>query len=209
MDIPFKVSVRLITYNHEKFIAQAIEGVLAQKANFPIELIIGDDFSTDNTFNIAKQYKSTSNINIVLLDRQKGDEYWVKRQKLGRLFNNTDSLSKCSGKYVALLDGDDFWIDPYKLQKQVDFLEAHTDFAICFHDINKCWVNDKGETWITEAPNIKREVSTIEHLCKEGSFIQTSSVLFKNGLIKEFPEWYFKAPYGDWPLYLLLSLIHI
>ncbi len=205
MDTPFKVSVRLITYNHEKFIAQAIEGVLAQKANFPIELIIADDFSPDNTLKIARQYSSIPNITVTILDRQKGDTYWVKRQQLGRLYNNTDSYSKCTGKYVALLDGDDFWIDPYKLQKQVDFLEAHPDFAICFHEINKCWVNDTGETWITDAPNIKREVSTFEDLCAEGSFIQTSTVVLRNGLIRQFPEWYYKAPYGDWPLYVLIA----
>ena len=205
MATPFKVSVRLIAYNHEKFIAEAIEGVLAQKANFPIELIVGDDFSSDNTLSIAKQYTSTSTISVTVLDRQKGDAYWVKRQKLGRLFNNTDTLSKCTGKYVALLDGDDFWIDPLKLQKQVDFLEAHADFAICFHNINKCWVNDEGKTWITDAPNIAREVSTFENLCAEGCFIQTSSILFRNGLIKDFPEWYYSAPYGDWPLYTMLA----
>ncbi|HTA27411.1 MAG TPA: glycosyltransferase [Bacteroidia bacterium] len=205
MDTPFKVSVRLITYNHEQFIAQAIEGVLAQKTDFPVELIIADDFSTDNTLKIAQQYSGIPNITVTILNRQKGDTYWVKRQQLGRLYNNTDSYSKCTGKYIALLDGDDFWIDPRKLQKQVDFLEAHPDFAICFHDINKCWVNDAGETWITDAPNIKREVSTFENLCEEGSFIQTSSVVIRNGLIKQFPDWYYKAPYGDWPLYLLLA----
>ncbi|HTB31194.1 MAG TPA: glycosyltransferase [Bacteroidia bacterium] len=205
MDTPFKVSVRLICYNHEQFIAQAIEGVLAQKANFPIELIIGDDFSTDNTLKIIKQYSSTPTVEVIILDRQKGDDYWTNRQKLGRLYNNTDTYYRCTGKYIALLDGDDYWIDPLKLQKQVDFLESHPDFAICFHNINKCWVDKKGAMTITDAPNIAREVSTFENLCEEGSFIQTSSVLFRNGLFKKFPDWYLESPYGDWPLYLLLA----
>lgn len=205
MDTPFKVSVRLIAYNHEKFIAQSIEGVLSQKTNFPVELIIGDDFSTDNTLKIANQYTSTANVTVKILNRQKGDEYWVKRQKLGRLFNNTETLFACSGQYVALLDGDDYWIDPLKLQKQADFLDSHPDFAICFHDINKLQVNDNGQPGIIDAPNLKREVSTFENLCEEGCFIQTSSIFFRNGLLKEIPGWYYKAPYGDWPLYLLLS----
>jgi len=125
----YKLSVRLMTYMHESFVNQAMDGIMMQKTDFKIEVVVGDDFSTDRTLEIIKSYKNTESIDVKILKREKGDEYWRKRQKLGRLYNFTNILENCTGKYIALLDGDDYWTDPLKLQKQVDFLEGNTNYA--------------------------------------------------------------------------------
>src|SRR5690606_15395238 len=122
MSINYTVSVRLMTFNHAPFIREAIESILMQKTNFFVEVVVGDDFSTDSTLDILKQYESTENIHIKILERRIGDQYWQKRQRHGRFYNFYSILENCNGKYIALLDGDDYWTDPLKLQKQIDFL---------------------------------------------------------------------------------------
>tara|TARA_B110000090_G_scaffold209932_1_gene268814 strand:+ start:737 stop:1651 length:915 start_codon:yes stop_codon:yes gene_type:complete len=125
------VSIRLMTFNHGQYISQAIEGVLIQKTNFDYEIVVGDDFSTDDTLAIVEKYAELYPSKIRILVRQKGDAYDIERQQKGRLFNFIDILNNCTGKYIALLDGDDYWTDPLKLQKQVDFLEANEEYTIC------------------------------------------------------------------------------
>lgn len=112
------VSVCMITYNHEKFIRHALESVLMQKCNFDYEILIGDDCSKDSTATILKEYAKLYPDKIILVAREKN---------IGLVANSYDIRSRSKGKYIAMLEGDDYWIDPYKLQKQVDFLEAHLD----------------------------------------------------------------------------------
>ncbi|WP_418513610.1 glycosyltransferase family 2 protein [Corallibacter sp.] len=124
-----KVSIRLMTYNHEAYIEEALDGINNQKTNFDFEVVVGDDFSTDNTLQKIKNYHVTnSKLHMRILERTKGDAYHVVRQEKGRLYNFVNIIEHCKGTYIALLDGDDYWIDPYKLQKQVDFLEANDDY---------------------------------------------------------------------------------
>src|ERR1700739_2391661 len=110
------ISVCMITYNHEKYIAQAIESVLAQKTNFPVELVIGDDYSTDSTRKICLDYKKKHPDILKLRFPDKN---------MGMMPNFIANLKECDSRYIALLEGDDYWTDPYKLQKQFDFLEAN------------------------------------------------------------------------------------
>ena len=116
------VSVEMITYNHEKFIAQAIEGVLMQQTNFPFELIIGEDCSTDNTRQICIEYQAKYPEIIKLI---------LQEKNIGADNNSLSIMNISKGKYVAYCEGDDYWIDPFKLQKQVDFLENNPDYSIC------------------------------------------------------------------------------
>lgn len=125
------VSVRLMTYNHARFIRQALDGIFAQQTSFPIEVVVGDDFSTDETLEIIQSYQSTSRITIRILNRIKGDSYWKRRQEYGRFYNFIDIVNHCKGKYTAILDGDDYWTNPNKLQQQVDFLEANPSCVLC------------------------------------------------------------------------------
>ena len=199
MGSPYLVSVRLMVYNHEAYIREAIEGILKQKTTFPIEVVVGDDFSTDNSLAIISEYENTPHIHFKILERKVGEDYWQNRQKIGRLHNFYNILENCSGKYIALLDGDDHWTDPYKLQKQVDFLEKNSDFSICFHNLEILNQIDKKTSSITNSN--EKEVSDILDLAKKGNFMFTASVLFKkpkNG----FPNWLEELPIGDYPLHL-------
>ncbi len=119
------VSVCMITYNHEDYIEQALEGILMQKANFSFELVIGEDGSKDSTLRICKEYEEKYNNIIRLLPTERN---------LGMLPNFLRTIKACTGKYIALCEGDDYWIDPLKLQKQVDFLEANPEYSMCFHN---------------------------------------------------------------------------
>ena len=119
------VSVSLITYNHVKYIRQAVEGILMQQVNFSFDVIIADDFSTDGTREILTEYKNKfPNIQLIL-----------QKENVGPAQNVIDLLSAPQSKYVAYLEGDDFWTDPFKLQKQVDFLEANPQISGCYHDV--------------------------------------------------------------------------
>ena len=122
-----------MTYNHGEFIKEAMNGIMMQETSFPIEVVVGDDFSTDNTLNIIREFSNTENIDIHILDRPRGEDYDLKRQELGRLYNFQNIIENCKGKYIAILDGDDYWTDPLKLQKQVDFLENNKAYSIITH----------------------------------------------------------------------------
>src|ERR1035437_6654292 len=121
------VSVIMITYMHENFIRQAIESVLIQETKFRFESIIADDCSPDKTPEIVNEIISTHSKGYRI-------KYFRQKENLGMNSNGIFALSKCIGKYIALCEGDDYWTDPYKLQKQVIFLETNSHIAGCFHD---------------------------------------------------------------------------
>ena len=127
MDKPL-VSIVTITYNHEPWISMAIEGVLMQKVSFPIEYIIAEDCSTDGTRKICEQYARKYPDIIKLLPSDKN---------YGAVKNEHRAFVAAKGKYIATCEGDDYWTDPLKLQKQVDFLEAHPEYSVTFHRYQK------------------------------------------------------------------------
>ncbi|MDQ3815609.1 MAG: glycosyltransferase family 2 protein, partial [Armatimonadota bacterium] len=124
-----KVSIVMVTYNHEKYIAQAVESVLMQETNFDYELIIGEDCSQDKTRAIVMDFQRRfpERIRLLLPEKNLGGS--------GKT-NFLQTLAAAQGQYVALLEGDDYWTSPHKLQKQVDFLDSHPECAICFHKSN-------------------------------------------------------------------------
>ncbi|OQX73022.1 MAG: hypothetical protein B6D61_13025 [Bacteroidetes bacterium 4484_249] len=133
------VSVCMITYNHEPFIARTIESVLSQKTDFPFEVVIGEDFSTDGTRKICKKYQERYPQIIKLLNSDKN---------LGVNQNLIRTLKSCKGKYIATLEGDDYWTDPLKLQKQVDLLETHSKYNLCF---TNCSVVDENNVLVKKS----------------------------------------------------------
>jgi len=189
-DFPM-VSVLMITYNHELYIAQAIEGVLMQKVDFRIELVIGEDLSKDTTRKICETY-AARNPNIIRL--------LPSERNHGMMPNFLRTIKECHGRYLAMCDGDDYWTDPKKLQKQVDFLESNPDFAICFHKVKILKNNGlKIDRLIPPA-----EITSIEDLA-QGNYIHTNTVVYRNGLLKEFPDWINKSPVGDYVLHMMNS----
>lgn len=131
------VSICCLTYNHEPYIRDAIEGFLMQKTDFPFEILIHDDASTDGTADIIREYE-TKYPDIIKPIYQTENQY-SKGIKISATYN----YPRAKGKYIALCEGDDYWIDPYKLQKQVDFLEKNEEYGICFTYSNK--INEKGK----------------------------------------------------------------
>ena len=122
-----KVSVATRTYRDEAFIGDAIEGVLMQEVDFPVEMVIGEDCSPDRSRDIILGYMERYPGFIQLSDYG---------QNLGAGQNFQTTVGRCRGEYIALLDGDDYWTSPHKLQKQVDFMEDHSEFSMCFHTTN-------------------------------------------------------------------------
>ncbi|MFH4964290.1 glycosyltransferase [Gaetbulibacter sp. M235] len=196
------LSVRLQTYNHQDFIEQALQGIEDQETSFNFEVVIGDDFSTDNNVKLIKKFISNSKnskIEYKLLDRKEGDAYWKQRQKKGRLCNFINILENCKGKYIALLDGDDYWTDPLKLQKQVDFLEANAEYSICFHEV------DVLKNEVLEADDISvniPETTTILNLAKR-NYMHTCSVVYRNNGLDTLSKYFKEALVGDYFLHLL------
>ncbi|WP_396191042.1 glycosyltransferase family 2 protein [Flavobacterium sp.] len=185
----------MITYGHEKFIEQAINGVLMQQGDFELELILSNDCSPDTTDvviqNIVKNHPKASCIT-----------YFNHKENLGMMPNFIFALEQCSGSYVALCEGDDYWTDPYKLQKQVDFLEANPDYVLSFHKVKI--LKPDGSIVPDFITNVPENYETQETLARLGNYIHTPSVVFRN-IIKEFPKEFSLSPIGDYFLYMLLT----
>ena len=189
-----KVSVSQITFNHEKFIAQAIENILNQQVNFDYEIVIGEDFSSDKTREIVIDYYKQYSDKIRLI---------LPEENLGcygqKIFVKT--LQACRGEYIALLDGDDYWTSAYKLQQQVDFLDNHPECTICFHDVTTIFEDKAGlsRRYNDFQPS---QFSDLENILKS-NFIPTCSTVYRRGLFSEFPDWYYDTVCGDWVLHIL------
>jgi glycosyltransferase involved in cell wall biosynthesis len=188
------VSVCMITYGQEKFIGQAIEGILMQETNFEFELIVVNDCSPDNTHNIVNNY---------IINHTKGNkiQYYRQEKNVGMIPNFVFALNKCKQKYVAICEGDDYWTDSQKLQKQVTFLEANSEFSICFHRVMLLQNNDLVNDWITNPPAGETD---IHHLIEFRNYIHTPSVVFRNKKL-QIPDAIFLSPVGDYFLYILLT----
>lgn len=186
------VSICTVTFNHENLIAQAIESFLSQKTKFDFEIIIGDDYSTDQTHEIVKRYVDQYPDRIKLFRHDRN---------IGMMRNFEFIYFQCKGKYIAMCDGDDYWTDEFKLQKQVDFLEANPDFSISYHRVVELFPN--GEMKLEKINKSDSDATfTIDDLAK-GNFIHTPSVLFRNNLFIAFPNWYENSPVGDYVLHML------
>jgi glycosyltransferase involved in cell wall biosynthesis len=194
------VSVAMITYNHERYISQAIESVLSQETDFQFELIIGEDCSTDGTRAILRAYgeRYPGRISLLLPERNQGP-----------LVNLISTLKICHGKYVATLEGDDYWTDPRKLQKQVNFLEQHQEYVMCFH--NTLIENEDDhqrhimypEQWNT--CTAEQMIVNFNDFALNSTAGHTSSMVFKNGLLKELPAWFSELMSIDIPLQIMLA----
>lgn len=164
-----KVSVAIITYNHEKYIEKAIRSVLAQKTSFSLEIIVSDDCSGDGTPAVIQKLQKENSDCIVPI---------LRKKNVGMKRNSIETLKACKGEYAAFLEGDDYWTDSQKLQKQVDFLEEHRDYAATYH---ACKVIDHQETEI-ELPGTFTASGEYQAKDMENYLIpgQTSTVLARN-----------------------------
>lgn len=165
------ISIVMITYNHEQYIGHALESILNQQTEYDYEVIIGEDCSTDNTYEVILQYAERFGERLVLLKREKN---------LGMLRNVLDCLNHCSGKYIAMLEGDDYWIDQEKLQKQVRYMEQNPQCIMTTHS----WLMvDKQEKLISNAYVVDEyKIYSIEDYCAFRMPGQSSSWLVRNNI---------------------------
>ncbi len=182
------VSIAMLTYNHEDYIKKAVESVLIQKTNFSIQLVIAEDCSTDRTREIVLNYQKKNPKKIKLI---------LQHKNVGAAVNNQDLFANLDGNYIAALEGDDYWIDPLKLQKQVDFMEENPEFSVIFHQVQILEDNVLGKIYPKE--NEVNTVTTIEDLSVY-NYIPTLSVLYKNP--HNYPDYFIHSPMGDYPLHL-------
>jgi glycosyltransferase involved in cell wall biosynthesis len=188
-------AVWVVTYNQKKFIAQTIESIINQKTDFHFKVFIGDDLSTDGTREICIKYKNDYPELIELIFNSSN---WMNK-------NSANVYHACftsGAKYTAMCEGDDYWIDPNKLQKQVKFLETHPEYVGCFHNTEERYEDDedKASFLYCDYPSAK---SISFHDLSFRNLIPTCSVVFRNKLFGEFPEWYPQLKMGDWTLHLL------
>lgn len=186
----------MVAYKHERFISQAVESVMMQQTGFPVELVIGEDCSPDDTREILLQLQRQHPDHIRLL---------LSEKNLGMMQNFIQTLQACRGDYVALLEGDDFWISPHKLQAQADFLDAHPDCSACFTLAQVVRDANPTTAFYIPARGTPGRLFTTEELLKR-NWVATCSLLFRN-VVSQIP---FKSlrhlPMIDWPLIILLSL---
>lgn len=185
------VSVKMITYNHEPYITQAIEGVLIQETDFPIELVIGEDCSTDRTAQIVMEYQKKHPDIIRVI---------TSEQNVGMKKNSLRTEKACRGKYLAYCEGDDYWHHPQKLQKQVDFLESNTDYGVVHSDVILYDVVRK-----RERPTRKRgglvDERAYEEIITGKRFLWTPSVCVRGTILRKAIEAHFAELYNpEWPM---------
>lgn len=187
---PVTVSVFILVYNQEGLVTQMIESILAQQTQYRFELVIGDDASTDATLAICKEYQQRFPDQITLV---------TSPVNTGLIQNFIRTLQQCTGNYIAICDGDDYWTDPLKLEKQVSFLEAHPNYDLVFAQKKDLWPD--GSVQFQEREEIP-ETTSFEDLI-QGNYIASVTAVFRNKIRgHSIPSWWARLPYGDWPLYL-------
>ena len=191
------VSVCIQTYRHAPYIEQCLQGALMQQTTFPYEIVVGEDESDDGTREICKDYAERYPEKIRLFLRSRKDVMYRDGKPTGR-FNFLENLRAAQGKYIAMLDGDDFWIDSLKLQKQVQFLEQNSEYAICAHS---CLVQ-KNNQFTTERSRKKRYSQ--DDFLRKYPFV-TCTVVFRKQPYEEMAAWASQCAMGDWPLLMCVA----
>lgn len=172
------VSISSITYNHEPYIRQCLDGFMMQKTTFKFEVLIHDDCSTDGTTEIIKEYEQRYP-GIIKPIYEKENQY-SRGVPIGSVVWN---IPRAKGKYIAMCEGDDYWTDPEKLQMQVDFLEANPEYSMCFHNVDV--LNEDTQSIDTGCDHI--ETRDYDHAeIQEKLLVPTCSVVFRTDSLKNY-----------------------
>lgn len=192
------VSICVLTYNHEKYIRQALDSFLCQKTDFEYEIVIHDDASADATAEIIREYERKYPM-LIRPMLQTENQYSKGIINVSGTYN----FPRARGKYFAFCDGDDFWNDEYKLQKQVDFLEQHPECGLCFHAVND--VNERGEFMRVNHVYKQDRALTSGDIITAAHVYPFVSFMFRRECVEELPKFYFDSPVGDLPVQLLCA----
>ena len=186
-----KVSVLMLTYNQENYIDEAIRSVVLQETDFDFELIIGNDASTDHTARHCLEWKEKYPERIRLVNRE---------QNLGLIGNFMETYALCRGTYIAICEGDDFWTDKSKLQRQADYLDGHPDFSMCFHRV----INYYADNGTKSLSNGHQKVDTDICDLARSNYISNVSAVFRNHLLPDgLPKWFGEVSTYDYALHML------
>lgn len=197
MNDSITVSVCMITYNHAKYIEQAINSILSQQTNFDFELVIGNDCSTDQSDEIILNIIKNNPLGYKI-------KYFNHSKNIGMMPNAMHTTNRCIGKYRAICEGDDYWIDDFKLQKQVDFLEQNPEYVFTFHDCELLY--DATQTKVLKIGNKKIDVIVnLESVIAQNN-IATASILYRKILdYNNLPEWFYTTLKNDYAHLCLLA----
>ncbi len=190
MDVEPMVSVMMISYNQEEFIDEAIRGVMLQKVPFDIELIIGDDCSTDSTAERCRYWQQKYPDIIRILPRERN---------LGVQRNYIDVYNHCRGKYIAVCEGDDYWFDRSKLRRQVEYMEGHKDCTVCFHRVVNYFTDTR--TMSLSNGGQKRDTSIAD--LSRSNYITNLSVMYRRGVFGALPDWVEQVTAPDYTFHML------
>ncbi len=185
-----KVSVIVITYNHERYLRQALDSVLAQQTSFDFEVIVSEDCSTDATREIVLDYarRYPERIRTIFSESNVHSPYVVER-----------AIVAARGEYVAFLDGDDYWTSVHKLQKQAEFMDANPGCVLSWHQVR--YVDEHGNCLPQQPVQLPRSIYTL-HDILSGCPVESGAVMFRRANILPLPSWYSSAPVGDFPLWV-------
>ncbi len=187
------VSVAILAYNHEAYIEKAVSSVICQRTSFPCEILIADDCSTDKTPAFLNRLERQFPGRLTLLPRP---------HNLGLSANLQDCRERARGRYLAILEGDDHWIDPLKLQKQYDAMESHTDWSMCFGSCRVFYEGDSQPERMVPTPPPTQPLVLDDFL--NASQVQTmSSAMYRQGVVTRMPPWHEKLRLGDWALHIM------
>ena len=187
-----KVSVVVISYNQERYIAECLDGIFKQTGDFTVELVIGDDHSTDGTFEIIRNYVDghpKSDIEVKLL---------VAEKNIGMTKNLQRCFYACTGDFIAVCEGDDYWTDPLKLQKQVHFLMTHPECSVCFHKINIYFENAGQFVVFEPTRKLVGNIFTTRDLLHEHFIGNLSCCMYDAKYLKQVSDDLFDLFIGDW-----------
>ncbi len=194
------VSVSCITFNHGRYLRQALNSFLSQKTDFPFEILIHDDASTDDTIDIIREY-AEKYPDIIRPMYEEQNQYSQGISNISGVFN----FPRARGKYIAMCEGDDYWTDDLKLQKQVDIMEAHPEYSLCTHAAAIVSEDGAFRSENSIRPFEKSRELTREEFISKKTNVPTASMLFRTEYAKRLPKWYYDCPVGDIPLQLFMA----
>jgi len=188
------VSVSITSFNSERWLSRALDSVLQQRAGFSIEIVVGDDHSTDGTLAVARSYATENKFPIRVLERSKN---------LGMQRNYYDTFEHCRGKYIAWLDADDYWTDPEKLKIQIEHMESDPSITACGHYVR--FVRHDGTLARAKCPSLPPGRYGLADIIRQ-NIVPSPSIMFRNGIHRDLPKWYFDLPcLADWPILVLAA----
>ena len=201
------VAIKCLVYNHEPYLRDCLEGFVMQQTNFPFVAIVHDDASTDGSAGIIRKYtEKYPHIFKPIYETQ--NQYSKHDGTLYKIMN--EAIDATGAKYVAMCEGDDYWTDPLKLQKQVDFLEANLEYSMCCNATKWLFSDNRIYDNFCNGHMIDDDLSTSEIIEGGGLYINLVSVIYRNvDFLDKYRKsnWWSRADVGDYPLCIALSLI--